>query len=319
MKIVFTDYKTMNPGDINWEDYFDMQDVILYEHSSMEELLERIQDAEIVVTNKTKISSELIEDCARLKCICVSATGYNNVDVLYAAEKGIPVLNAANYSDSSVAQHAVAMVLNVLNKVEYHNRTVHEGRWSANRDFTYYDEPIEELNSMTIGFIGYGSLGRATSKIFKAFGAKIAVLEYPHRDLHLEDEDIDLLAEADFFKVCDIVSLHVPLTERTKHMVDREFLAKMKPSSILLNTSRGPVIEEEHLAEALKSTKIRAACLDVLSTEPPQSTNPLLGIANCIITPHQAWASKQARMRLMQIVAENISAFKQGIEKNRVN
>ena len=308
----------MNPGDIQWEDYFEMEGLSLYEHTTEDELLSRVSEADIVVTNKTEIRKAVIDACVNLKCICVSATGFNNVDVDYAAEKGIPVLNAANYSDSSVAQHCLAMVLNVLNRVSYYNDTVHKGRWTQNRDFTYYDEPIEELSAMTVGFIGFGSLGKATASLFSAFGSRVVVKEYPHRTLELHDENIELLAEASFFQECDIISIHVPLTKATKHMVDTHFLAKMKSNAILVNTSRGDVINEDELALALKDGFIRAACLDVLSKEPP-AHNPLIGVRNCYITPHQAWASKQARMRLMQIVSDNIQQFKIGNLRNKVN
>ena len=318
MKVVFTDFKTMNPGDIKWEDYFEMEGLVLYEHTTADELLSRVGDADIIVTNKTEIRKNIIDACENLKCICVSATGFNNVDVGYAAEKGIPVLNASNYSDTSVAQHCLAMVLHVLNKVSYYNETVHKGRWDQSRDFTYFDEPIDELSVMTVGFIGFGSLGTATASLFKAFGSRIVVKEYPHRTLELEDKNIELLAEADFFQACDIISIHVPLTDSTRHMVNTHFLAKMKSNAILVNTSRGDVINENDLALALKDGFIRAACLDVLSQEPPVH-NPLIGARNCYITPHQAWASKQARMRLMRIVSENIQQFKLGNLRNKVN
>ncbi len=318
MKIVFTDYKTMNPGDIPWEGYFKMEEVVLYEHTQQNDLLIRVKDAEIIIANKTIISKETIDSCSKLKCICVSATGYNNVDSDYAAKKNIPVLNAANYSDSSVAQHCLAMVLHVLNKVGYYANTVNKGRWQNNRDFTYYDEPIEELSSKTIGFIGFGSLGQATAKLFKAFGSTILIKEYPHRKLEIEDDSIQIVTEERFFKECDIISIHTPLTQATKEMVNSTFLDKMNSHAILVNTSRGGVINEKHLAEALKKNKIRAACLDVLSSEPPVE-NPLIKLDNCVITPHQAWASKQARMRLIQIVSDNVKAFKNGVERNRVN
>lgn len=308
----------MNPGDIEWGQYFNVEEIILHEHTKEEELIDRVKNAIIIVANKTVINKETIDACSNLKCICISATGYNNVDTSYAAEKGIPVLNAANYSDSSVSQHVLSMVLNVLNNTSYYTKTVHEGRWNTNRDFTYYDEPIEELGSMTVGFIGYGSLGRATSHLFKAFGSKILVRKYPHRNLVIEDANVEVVDDKIFFKECDIISIHTPLNNNTQEMVDTHFIDKMKPSAILVNTSRGGVINEDHLAEALKKKKIRAACLDVLSKEPP-TNNPLIGLENCFITPHQAWASKQARMRLMRIVSDNIAAFRNGVEVNRVN
>lgn len=318
MKIVFTDCKTMNPGDICWDDFFDPSEIVLYDHTSPEQLLDRVSEAEIIVANKTILGKELISSCKKLKCICVSATGYNNVDTEYAASLNIPVLNAANYSDASVAQHVLAMLLNVYNKTSYYNETVHIGRWINSRDFTYYDEPIEEISSKTIGFIGFGNLGRATAKLFLAFGAQIKVLEYPHRKLELDDDRFEVLNEEDFFKTCDVITIHTPLNENTQGMVDQHFLSKMKSNAILINTSRGGVVHEQALAEALKSKVIKAACLDVLTTEPPKDS-PLFGIRNCFITPHQAWASKQARMRLMRIVSDNIKAFKRGELKNQVN
>ncbi len=308
----------MNPGDINWEDYFELNEIVLHEHTNLEQLEKRVVDAEIIVANKTVISSETMDKCKKLKCICVSATGYNNIDVKHASKKNIPVLNAANYSDTSVAQHVLAMVLSALNKVSYYSNTVHKGRWGSNRDFTYYDGPIEELSSMNVGFVGYGSLGQAAAKLFKAFGSRILVKQYPHRELTIEEEGISVVDDKTFFEQADIISIHTPLTDHTMDMVNAGFLNKMKSSAILVNTSRGGVVNEYDLAQALRNQRIKAACLDVLSAEPP-SDNPLVGLNNCIITPHQAWASKQARMRLMRIVSENIAAFKKGEFRNKVN
>lgn len=308
----------MNPGDIDWSAYFDVNSIQLYEHTSAEELIGRVKNAEIIVVNKTVVSREVIDACSDLKCICVSATGVNNVDIVYAAERGVSVCNAANYSNSSVAQHVLAMVLHCTNNVAYYNETVHKGRWQANRDFTYYDNSIEELSSLTIGFIGYGSLGQATAKLFKAFGCKIIIKEYPHRALKIDDPLVEVVNEESFFKRSDVISIHTPLTVETKEMVNEAFLQKMKPSSIIINTSRGGVIREDHLAKALKKRWIKAACIDVLQQEPPENS-PLIGMKNCIITPHQAWASKQARMRLMRIVSDNIKAFKNGGIQNKVN
>ena len=317
MKIVLTDAHTMNPGDISWDSFFSIGDVDVFEHSTKKETMQRVQDADVIVTNKTIIDTEVIDSCKNLKLICVSATGFNNVDVEFAKSRNIPVCNAANYSSLSVAQHVIAMILNVYNQVDYYNETVHRGDWQKSRDFTYFKEPIEEIADKNFGIIGYGSLGKEVANLARAFGANILVLQHSDKQLDLKD-NVLVLEKNDFLKQCDIISIHVPLRDSTEGLVDNDFLIRMKSSAILVNTSRGPVVIEDELANALVNNEIRAACVDVLNIEPPKSS-PLFGLRNCYITPHQAWASKQARIRLMKIVIDNISNFKSGIITNQVN
>ena len=306
----------MNPGDLDWEGFDQLGEIVNYEHTTDDELLERVQSADIIVTNKTIIHKELIEQCHNLKLICVSATGFNNVDVDYAASKGIPVCNASDYSNTSVAQHVISVLLNVYNKTMYYAESVQKGRWENSRDFTYYDEPIEELNGKNFGIIGFGSIGQAVAKVAEAFGANIKIMAHPTKNI--VHEVYEVLSQEAFLENCDVISIHVPLTNSTSKMVNSAFLNSMKSSAVLINTARGGVVDEDAMFKVLKDKGIRAACLDVLTQEPPKKS-PLFTLENCYVTPHQAWASKQSRERLMKIVMDNISNFRSGKIINKVN
>ena len=306
----------MNPGDLDWEGFDQLGEIVNYEHTTDDELLERVQSADIIVTNKTIIHKELIEQCHNLKLICVSATGFNNVDVDYAASKGIPVCNASDYSNTSVAQHVISVLLNVYNKTMYYAESVQKGRWENSRDFTYYDDPIEELNGKNFGIIGFGSIGQAVAKVAEAFGANIKIMAHPTKNI--VHEVYEVLSQEAFLENCDVISIHVPLTNSTSKMVNSAFLNSMKSSAVLINTARGGVVDEDAMFKVLKDKGIRAACLDVLTQEPPKKS-PLFTLENCYVTPHQAWASKQSRERLMKIVIDNISNFRSGKIINKVN
>lgn len=319
MKIVFTDYYTMNPGDLSWNVIDKLGEVIKYEHTHESELLERIIGADIIVTNKTRLTSEAIDNCKEtLKLICVSATGFNNVDTDFASKINIPVCNAAGYSTSAVTQHVFAMIFAIFNKVDFYAQSVRKSRWTNSRDFTYYDESIQELANKNFGIIGYGTIGRKVADVAESFGANVKIWHPLDREIKNRKETRELLNPEDFLKSCDIISLHVPLKTETKGMVNSEFFSKMKSDAILINTARGPLINEQDLIKALKINKKLKACLDVMDQEPPPYSD-LFNLDNCIVTPHQAWASLQARSRLMDIVHDNIRSYQKGIILNKVN
>lgn len=318
MNIVFLDAYTMNPGDLSWSEIENLGTINIYEHTTDDQRLQRLQDADIAVVNKCKIDVSLIAACPNLKLICVSATGYNNIDIQAANAHGVLVCNAANYSAPSLAQQVVAMLLSRLNQVSYYNEEVRKGRWTSSRDFCFYDESIEEIGSMKIGIVGYGNLGKSVAKLFQAFGAEILVLNRPGKPIQVEDPAVKVLDRSEFLAAADVVSLHVPLNASTDGLVDYDFISSMKSKAILINTSRGAVINESDLIRAMESNLIRAACLDVMEQEPP-SHSALMDLDNVFITPHIAWASKQARERLMRIVYENIRSFQQGEPRSVVS
>lgn len=317
MKIVVTDGYAVNPGDLSWDEVALCGDLEVYEHTKPEDTFERVIDADIVIVNKTILSAEIILSCSKLKLICVSATGYNNVDIEAAKKRNISVCNAANYSTKSVAQHVLAMILHVYNRVSYYARSVHEGRWSRSRDFTYFDHSIEELSEKTIGIIGFGAIGQEVAKTFSAFGSTILIQNHPTKKLSISS-NYKLVSKEEIISSCDIISLHIPLKEGTEGLVDSDFLKNMKKSAILVNTARGPVVDENALIKALQTNQILAACIDVMSQEPPEDS-PLFRLENCIVTPHQAWTSIQARKQLLKITKSNIEGFKKNNIQNQVN
>jgi glycerate dehydrogenase len=310
MKIVVLDGYCLNPGDLSWEDMASLGDLRVYDRTSPSELLNRAEGAEVLITNKTLITGNDMEALPQLKYIGVLATGYNVVDVESAKEKGIVVTNIPAYSTNSVAQMVFAHLLNITQRVGHYACMNRQGKWSDNADFCYWDTELIELNDKWMGIIGFGNIGQATARIALSFGMKVGVFtskaqsELPEGVIKMSLEEI--------FKNCDVVSLHCPLTPSTQEMVNAERLNLMKPNAILINTGRGPLINEQDLADALNEGKILAAGLDVLSTEPPLSTNPLLSARNCFITPHIAWATKEARIRLMRIAVNNLNAFMNG-------
>lgn len=318
MKIVVLDGYTLNPGDLSWEGFEKLGELTCYDRTDAADVVSRIGDAEAVITNKTALTADIIKACPGIKYIGVLATGYNVVDVAAAAEAGIPVCNIPTYGTTAVAQFAFAQLLNICHHVQDHANTVKEGKWTACDDFCYWDFPLTELAGKTMGIIGYGRIGQATGKIAQAFGMKVLAFdEYQNKDLECESMAYasldDLLAQS------DIISLHCPLFPSTEGIINKENIAKMKDAVIIINTSRGPLIVEQDLADALKSGKVRAAGLDVVSTEPIKSDNVLLKAPNCFITPHIAWAPIESRSRLMNIAVDNLAAFQKGVVTNKVN
>lgn len=314
MKITVLDGFAENPGDLSWEWLGEYGDYTVYDRTPAELIEERVQGCDIVITNKTPLRRDLLKTLDNLKYIGLLSTGYNIVDWDYCKEAGIPVCNIPSYSTAAVAQLTFALILEHTNSVAVHSNSVHGGEWSACKDFCYWKTPLTELQNKTLGIIGFGSIGKAVAKIALAFGMNVVASTNhpaPFEGVEFADKD-SLLAKSDF------VSLHCPLTDRTEGMVNTEFLAKMKPSAMLINTSRGQVVNEADLAAALKNGTVAAAGLDVLSVEPPKADNPLFGLKNCYITPHIAWAGYETRVRLMEICKENIRAFSQGKPQNVV-
>ncbi len=314
MKIVVLDGYTLNPGDLSWSGFQDLGEVTIYDRTSSEELLERCKGAEALITNKTVLSAEIMDKLPDLKYIGVLATGYNVVDIDAARARGIVVTNIPAYSTNSVVQMVFAHILNITNRVAYYANQDREGRWSRNKDFCYWDFPMSELKDKKIGLIGLGHIGMATAKVAIAFGMQ--VYAFTSKNKSQLPAEINKLELDDLFKECDIVSLHCPLTDSTKNLVNEERLSLMKSNAIIINTGRGPLIDEQALAKALNNGTIAAAGLDVLSQEPPLADNPLLSAKNCYITPHIAWATIEARTRLMQIAVDNLKGF---IENKVIN
>ena len=328
MKIVELDGYAANPGDISWEPWKNIAlpdggvcDFVMYERTAPEMVVERAKGADMVITNKVVFSREVMDSLPELRYIGVLATGYNVVDIAAAKERGIFVTNIPAYSTQSVAQLAIAHLLHITNNVAEHDRVVHEGGWTRNADFSFWVSPQRELAGRTFGVVGLGNTGTATARIASAMGMK--VLAYSSKaKLEMESLGIDGIEKAgtieELFSQSDVVSLHCPLTETTKHIVNKTTLGLMKPDAILLNTGRGPLIDEQALADTLNEGRIYAAGIDVLTEEPPRNGSPLLTARNCHITPHIAWATLAARERLMQIAIENIKAFLRGKPQNVV-
>lgn len=308
MKITVLDGFAENPGDLSWEWLAEYGEYTVYDRTPADLIAERAEGCDIVITNKTPLRRDLLKTLTNLKYVGLLSTGYNIVDWDYCKDAGIPVCNIPSYSTAAVAQLTFALILEHTNAVAIHSESVHSGEWAACKDFCYQKAPLTELLGKTIGIIGFGNIGKAVAKIALAFGMKvIATTNHPAPFEGVEFTDRDtLLANSDF------VSLHCPLTEKTEGMVNADFLAKMKPSAMLINTSRGQVVNENDLAQALENGVIAAAGLDVLSQEPPKADNPLFGLKNCHITPHIAWAGYETRVRLMEICKENLKAFSLG-------
>lgn len=318
MKIVILDGTIIGETEKDWERFRDFGELSAYDITPDEKTVERIGDAELVIVDKTNITEEVLQACPNIKFIGVLATGYNIVDTEAAARRGIPVANVPNYSTDIVAQATIALILEIVNKVGIHNESVHRGDWCHSKYFCYTLGQVHELKGKTIGIIGFGNIGRAVGRIAEAFGMKVlAYSRTKHPEYESENcryTDLDTL-----LKNSDIVSVHCPLFPETKEIINRSSIAKMKDGAILINTSRGPCIAEQDVADALKSGKLLAAGLDVMSEEPMKPDNPLLTAPNCIITPHIAWASEEAIQRIRDITYENVRAFLNGESKNIVN
>lgn len=316
MKIVVLDGYTENPSDLSWEPIACQGELTVYDRTSPGDVISRIGDAEAVFTNKTPLTKETLEACPSVKFVGVLATGYNVVDVAAAKERNVTVCNVPAYGTAAVAQHVFALLLELCHRAGHHSDTVHAGRWGDCPDFCYWDFPLMELAGKTMGVVGYGNIGKTVAGIAKSFG--MTVLACGSRPPTSDDLVRGVTLEA-LLAQSDVISLHCPLTDSNRGMIHSGSIAKMKDGVILINTARGPLIVEEDLRAALESGKVAGAGLDVLSTEPPVGGNPLLGAPNCIITPHIAWAPKEARARLMDIAAKNLSAYRSGAPINVVN
>lgn len=320
MKIVVLDGITENPGDLSWDPLKKLGEVMVYDRTSYIEsslIIDRIGDAEVVVTNKTPISQKTIDSCPNIKLIAVLATGFNVINCEYAKKKGIKVVNVPNYGTQVVAQFAVGLLLEICSHIGHHDQTVKDGKWQNQIDFCYWDYPMIELAGKTAGIIGLGRIGQATARILSALGMRV-IADESHQSEEgrqvAEYVPIDML-----FSQSDVIFLHCPLNAESEGIINKESISKMKDGVILINNSRGPLVVEQDLADALNSGKVYAAGLDVLSTEPVKADNPLLKVKNCIITPHIAWAAKEARQRIMDITVNNIKAFMEGTPVNVVN
>ena len=316
MKIVVLDGYGLNPGDLSWDAVSQLGELTVYDRTSSEEVIARSAGAEAILTNKTVITAEIMEALPDLKYIGVLATGYNVVNIDAAREKGIVVTNIPAYSTPSVAQMVFAHILNIAQQVQHHSEEVRKGRWTNNADFCFWDTPLIELREKKIGLVGLGHTGFNTARIAIGFGMQVTA--YTSKSSLQLPPEIKKRTLDELFSECDIVSLHCPLTDETKELVNAERLRLMKPTAILINTGRGPLVNEQDLADALNAGKLYAAGLDVLSSEPPKADNPLLTARNCYITQHIAWASLEARTRLMDILVENIKAFQAGKPVNNV-
>ena len=317
MKLVVLDGYTENPGDLSWDVLRQFGDMTVYDRTDEADVIERIAGADIVIGNKTRISAEAMASDSALKYITILATGYDVVDVAAARERGIPVSNVPSYGTDAVAQFAIALLLEICHHVAHHSETVHAGRWESCPDWCYWDYPLIELAGKTMGIIGFGRIGQQTGRIAKAMGMHILATGSRPTDSGREIADYveldELLARS------DVIALHCPLFPSTRGIINRENIAKMKDGVILINNSRGPLVDEQALADALNSGKVYAAGLDVVSTEPIRGDNPLLKAKNCLITPHISWAPKEARERIMDCTVKNIRAFLDGKPVNVVN
>ena len=320
MKIVFLDSHVANPGDLSWNRLEAIGELAIYKRTSTVEsplIPERIGNAEIVITNKTPISRETLEKCSEIKIIAVIATGYNVVDIEAAAEKGIPVVNVPGYATGNVAQFNLALLLEICSHVGEHSRGVYEGRWASCPDFCYWDYPAISLAGRTAGIIGLGSIGQATARILKAFGMKVIGSASHPKDI---SEDIVVQCSTDrVIAESDVIYLCCPMTTETAGIINAENISRMKDGVIIINTARGQLVNEDDLKAALESGKVRAAAVDVVSSEPIHEDNPLLSAPNCIITPHIAWLSDDARQLMLDTTCANIEAFLEGSPINVVN
>ncbi len=310
-KIVILDGHALNPGDLDWnilaeKDGVRLADLEIFERTPANLVVHRAQDASVIVINKINVTKEIIQQLPRLKLIAITATGTNNVDIAEATKKGIAVKNVVGYSSNAVAQHVFALILALINKVCEHSQTVHQLSWSNNPDFSYFLSPWNELNGKTLGIYGLGNIGHQVARIGHAFGMKIIAY---NRSADNRGKNIQMVSSEKLLLQSDILSLHAPLTEMTKHFINATSLSAMKPTAILINTARGPLIQEADLAQALDNQVIKGAGLDVLTGEPPNKNNPLFGLKNCLITPHIAWTSTEARTTLLEATAKNIWDF----------
>jgi glycerate dehydrogenase len=323
MKAVVLDGYTLNPGDLSWKALEAMCETAVYDRtaydiSGLDLIIERVGDAEVVFTNKTPLTAEALKAMPNLKFIGVLATGYNVIDVDAAKERGIVVTNIPTYGTDAVAQMAIALLMEMCHHAGAHSDAVKKGDWTNNVDWCFWNYPLIELAGKTMGIIGFGRIGQATARIAQAFGMKVLAFD-DYQNKALESDTLKYAEFDELLADADVISLHCPLFESTKGIINKDSLAKMKPGAMIVNTSRGPLVVEADLAEALNSGRIAGAALDVVSSEPIKADNPLLTAKNCIITPHISWAPKESRQRLMDIAMENLSGFIVGNPVNVVN
>ncbi|HVT28304.1 MAG TPA: D-2-hydroxyacid dehydrogenase [Lacipirellulaceae bacterium] len=314
--IVVVDGHCLNPGDLSWQRLDALGRCTFHDRTAREQLAERIRNTDIVLTNKVVLSRDLISELPQLKYIGVTATGYNIVDIRAARERGIVVTNVPTYGTTSVAQMVFAHLLNLTQHVAEHAQAVRDGRWASSPDFCFWDFPLLELDGMTMGIIGFGQIGQATARLANAFGMRVLVYS---RSRIAESHGVHAASLETVFRESDVVSLHCPLVPETARMVSRDRLALMKPTALLINTSRGGLVDEAALAEALNAGRLAGAGLDVLDVEPPSESNPLYRAKNCYITPHNAWATRSSRQRLLDAAVDNVAAFLRGEARNVVN
>lgn len=318
MKLVVLDGYTLNPGDNPWDEVAAFGELVVFDRTPEYQVVERGREADVLLTNKTKLTAAALAELPRLKLVCVLATGYNVVDLAACAARGIPVVNVPEYGSDSVAQHAVALLLELTNRVSVYNAAVHAGEWCQARDFTFYKAPLVELAGRSFGIVGLGHIGARVAQIARALGMNI-LAHNPRSRREPEGVPVRWLSLEELFRQSDVVSLHCPLTDGNREMVHRSLLERMAPHAYLLNTARGPLVNERDLADCLNEGIIAGAAVDVAAAEPIPASSPLLGAKNCIVTPHVAWATLAARRRLLSITAGNIEAFVAGRPRHVVN
>lgn len=318
MKIVILDAYTTNPGDLSWEKFSEFGELTVYDYTPEDLIIERCKDAEIVIDNKVVLTKEILDKLPKLKYIGMLSTGFNVIDISAAKSNGITVCNVPTYSTAAVAQLTFALILEIYNQVGLHSEAVHNGEWTSCRDFCFQKTPLVELSNKTIGLIGYGKIGTEVAKIADAFSMNI-LCYVPSKKPQPNFKSFRFVTLDELAAQSDIVSLHCPLTPETTGIINKNFISKMKKNAIVINTSRGPAIDEQALADALNNEIIAGAGVDVLSTEPPKENNPLLSCSKCFITPHIAWAGYETRNRLVGVVYDNLKAFLSGEPINVVN
>lgn len=312
MNIVILDGHTLNPDDLSWNGFEELGSVTVYPRTPPELVYERAKKADVLLVNKVKLLQPDIDQLPKLKYVGLCATGYDNVDVTYARQKGITVTNIPSYSTPSVAQHTFALLLELTNRVGLHNKSVQELEWVRSKDFSYFKTPLIELKDKVMGIIGYGAIGKEVAKIAAAFGMQVKVVSK-----HAPSVEVgELVTLNELLPQADVLSIHTALNEETKEMINSEVLLQMKPEAMIINTSRGAIIDEQALADALNEDRIASAGIDVLSKEPPSADNPLLSAKNCVVTPHVSWVSKESRLRLMGTAVDNLKAFLNGEKLN---
>ena len=321
MKIVVLDGYTLNPGDLDWKGLEEFGECKIYDRTPIQdtqEIIRRIGDAQAVFTNKTPLPREVFETCGNIEFVGVLATGYNVVDIEAAKERNIPVSNIPTYGTAAVGQFAIALLLEICHHIGYHSEAVREGKWARNPDWCFWDYPLIELDGKTMGIIGYGRIGQATGRIAQALGMRVLAFD-AHKNPELESASCKYVELDELLANSDVIALHCPLFPATEGIINKDNIAKMKDGVIILNNSRGPLVVEQDLADALNHGKIAAAGLDVVSTEPIKGDNPLLKAKNCFITPHISWAPKESRKRLLDIAVNNLREFADGNCVNVVN